>query len=236
MAKVEEKINTEEQKKGKKAWSIISKCLMGLLCVILAMLIVVTGWLAIDKFIRKSKVPSFAGYSILKVETGSMEGTIMEGDLILIKKTGDYKIGDIITFAHANEKIPTTHRIINYADESEQVFITRGDANKTQDSENVTKDEVFGEVVLTMHVLGLVTGWVTDGGGYIYVISGIIILGLGAFLINYIRKRSLQLEEGEVAEVEEQTSEQTAQVEEMKDDVIENQEQSLEIEKETSEQ
>ena len=173
--------------------AITKKVLFGLFMVFCAFLIVVTGWLAIDKFILKSKVPSFAGYSILVVATGSMEGTIMEGDLILIKDTGDYKIGDIITFAHEDESIPTTHRIINYSHDGTDMFVTRGDANNTKDRRNVARDDIFGEVVLTMHGLGLFVGWLTEGGGFIYLVAAVLILILGIYLIKDENNRVLQL-------------------------------------------
>ena len=180
--------------------AITKKVLFGLLMIFCAFLIVVTGWLAIDKFILKSKVPSFAGYSILVVATGSMEGTIMEGDLILIKDTGDYKIGDIITFAHEDETIPTTHRIINFSHDGTDMFVTRGDANNTKDRRNVAHDEIFGEVVLVMHGLGLLVGWLTEGGGFIYLVAAVLILLLGIYLIKDENNRVIKLEEGADAE------------------------------------
>lgn len=121
------------------------------------------------------------GYSSLVVETGSMSGTIEEGDVIIIKDTGDYKIGDIITFFKEGEKIPTTHRIVNIDDDGG--FVTRGDANNSEDIHNVYEDEICGEVVLTMHKLGLLIGWVGKGGGYIYILGFLLIVGLGIFLI-----------------------------------------------------
>ena len=171
------------------------RALFGIFLVFCAALIVVTGWLAIDKFILKSKVPSFAGYSVLVVATGSMEGTIMEGDLVLIKDTGDYKIGDIITFAHEDETVPTTHRIINYSNDGTDMYVTRGDANNTKDRRNVSEDEIYGEVVLTMHKLGLFVGWLTEGGGYIYLVAALLIIVLGVYLIKDESNRVLQLEE-----------------------------------------
>lgn len=186
-------------KKSKKssprgALAITQKVLFGILLLFCAFVLVVTSWLAIDKFILRSKVPSFAGYAIMVVETGSMENTIMEGDLILIKKTGDYKIGDIITFAHEDEEIPTTHRIINFSHDGTDMFVTRGDANNTKDRENVSQDEIFGEVVLIMHGLGLFVGWLTEGGGFIYLVAAALIVILGVFLIKDENNRVLKLE------------------------------------------
>ena len=178
------------------ALAITKKVLFGILLLVCAFMLVVTSWLAIDKFILRSKVPSFAGYSIMVVATGSMENTIMEGDLILIKDTGDYKIGDIITFAHEDEEIPTTHRIINLSHDGTDMFVTRGDANNTKDRRNVSQDQIFGEVVLIMHGLGLFVGWLTEGGGFIYLVAAALIVILGVFLIKDENNRILTLENG----------------------------------------
>ena len=56
---------------------------------ILAIMLIVVGWVAIDKFVVGNPVPSFMGYSVLNIATGSMSGTIEEGDVIIIKKTDE---------------------------------------------------------------------------------------------------------------------------------------------------
>ena len=83
----------------------------------LTLLVIVASWLCFDKFVLGHRVPSIFGYSSLMVATGSMSGTIEEGDLIIIKDTGDYGIGDIVTFFQDGDTIPTTHRIYNIDDE-----------------------------------------------------------------------------------------------------------------------
>ncbi|MBE6643751.1 MAG: signal peptidase I [Ruminococcaceae bacterium] len=179
----------------KKTVSIIKKVLLCASIVLCAFLLVLTSWLAIDKFIRKSTVPSFCGYSMLVVASPSMSDTIAKGDIIIIKDTGDYITGDIITFAHEGETIPTTHRIVEYAENGG--YVTKGDANDSDDREIVTDDMIFGEVVLQMHVLGLLCGWLIEGGGYIYVLTAIVILGLGIFLIKDDKNRHIHLEANE---------------------------------------
>lgn len=155
-----------------------------------AIILVLTLWLGIDKFILKSPVPSVFGYATLTIKTGSMNGTsiIVEnkdpvqiniGDLILIKKTNDYKIGDVITFIHEGEKIPTTHRIIGYTDDG---YITKGDANNTKDSLPVSKEEVIGEVVGHYPKLGRFYLWIKEIG-WIYIAGALAILTIGGFLI-----------------------------------------------------
>lgn len=85
------------QKNGKRV-NVIKKVFTGILWAFLGILVVITAWLAVDKFVRKSPVPSFCGYSLLTVQTGSMSGTIEIGDMVLIRKSDDFEIGDVIIF------------------------------------------------------------------------------------------------------------------------------------------
>lgn len=147
----------------------------------LTLLVVIASWLCFDKFVLKHRVPSIFGYSSLMVATGSMSGTIEEGDLIIIKDTDDYKIGDIVTFFQDGDDIPTTHRIYNIDDEGK--WVTRGDANNSYDKRSITSDEIIGEVVLVIPYVGTFIDWAVEGGGLIYIIGIFLILGLGIYII-----------------------------------------------------
>ena len=147
----------------------------------LTLLVVIASWLCFDKFVLKHQVPSIFGYSSLMVATGSMSGTIEEGDLIIIKDTGDYKIGDIVTFFQDGDDIPTTHRIYNIDDEGK--WVTRGDANNSYDKRSITSDEIIGEVVLVIPYVGTFIDCAVEGGGLIYIIGIFLILGLGIYII-----------------------------------------------------
>lgn len=162
------KVNKEQVIKiVKKVLSIIGFTLLGLL-------VVMTIWLAIDKFIIQSPVPSFLGFSILRVETGSMSGTINEGDVIVIFKTNDYKIGDIVTFIQDGDILPTTHRIVLY--EGENGYITKGDFNTPTDANPIFKDEILGEYLFRIPKLGFILEWLTTTEGIIYTVIFIIVL------------------------------------------------------------
>ena len=121
------------------------------------------------------------GYASLTVETGSMEGTIDIGDMIIIKKQKEYKIGDIVTYLHEGDKIPTTHRIINY--NSDGTFVTKGDSNNSKDPEAVTNDIILGEVIKVIPNVGIFAAWV-QSEGWIYIVAALAILGLGLFIIS----------------------------------------------------
>ena len=168
------------EKNKKNVKEIIKKVFMGIAIAITAVLVFVASWLCVDKFIYKSVVPSFMGYSSLTVVSPSMSGTIEKGDFIIIKDTGDYKIGDIVTYIHEGEKIPTTHRIIQIEEGGK--FVTKGDFNDSEDLQRVTKDEIFGEVVSVWHNFGVFVGWLLNGGGFIYIIALFLIVILSIYL------------------------------------------------------
>ncbi len=159
---------------------------------ILAILLIIVGWISIDKFIIGNPVPSFMGYSVLNIATGSMQGTIDEGDVIIIKKTDDYKIGDIVTYlpeGYDRKTISTTHRIIGIDENG--AYICKGDANDTKDTVPVKKEYIVGEVITdengqplsVIRNVGIFVEWVKDGGGLIYIISFIVIIGGGAYIL-----------------------------------------------------
>ena len=174
----------------KKAFIVIKRVIWGTLIAVYCLLCALTIWLAVDKFVLKSPVPSVFGYSALTVKTGSMSGTIEIGDLIIIKDTGEYEIGDIVTFLHEGETVPTTHRIISMVDNG--LFITRGDANNVQDALPVSKDIILGEVVKVLPEVGLFAEWV-QSRGWIYLVALLVILGGGTvFVQSFFRSEDEQ--------------------------------------------
>lgn len=180
---------------AKKILSIAKKIIWWIFIAMFAFVAVVASWLAIDKFIRKSPVPTFCGYALLTIETGSMSGTIEIGDMILIKDTNDYKIGDIITFLPEGDIIPTTHRIINYGEDG--TFVTKGDANNTKDTITVSSDMILGEVINVLPKVGLFSDWVKQEG-WLYIVAALVILGVGAFMLKYTDDDTEKNEAGNV--------------------------------------
>ena len=164
----------------KKAFIVIKRVIWGIVIAVFCLLCALTIWLAVDKFVLKSPVPSVFGYSALTVKTGSMSGTIEIGDLIIIKDTGDYEIGDIVTFLQKGDSIPTTHRIIDSREDGS--FITKGDANNVQDALPVSKDIILGEVVKVLPEVGLFAERL-QSEGWIYIVALLVILGGGTVFV-----------------------------------------------------
>lgn len=170
--------------KTKRVRKIFNMVLYGVLFAVLAFLIVVLVWIIVDKITNKSPVTRVFGYSFLVVETGSMSGTIEEGDLVIITKAEEYKVGDIITFLPEGDKIPTTHRIVRIVGDN---FFTRGDANgNAEDPRPVTYENILGKVVSTVPKVGLFFRWFATDFGWIYFVGIVAIVAIGVVLIKKI--------------------------------------------------
>ena len=79
----------------------------------------------------------------------SMAPAITEGSAVVIWKSENYKISDVITFGKENGAIPpTTHRIV----ETKPgvlgiIYITKGDANESADVKDIYGQDIIGKVV-----------------------------------------------------------------------------------------
>ncbi len=115
--------------KAKKVIDIVLYILLGFVCIICVFVTI----LSINQ--KKDGVPSVFGYSVMTVQTESMQGTINKGDLIVTKLvnekiTDSLEKGDIISFYILvdGEKIIDTHRISDIKEEvGEKFFETKGD-------------------------------------------------------------------------------------------------------------
>lgn len=90
------------------------------------------------------------GYTVLKVETGSMEPTLHVGDFIITQSCDPKTLseGDIISYYTKQPDINgmlVTHRINEVC--SDGTFITKGDANTIADSVPVDPDTILGVYV-----------------------------------------------------------------------------------------
>ena len=140
--------NREEQKKKSpsgKTGIIITT----VLCIVLIPVLVFNTTLIIKSLIHKDEVPDFAGIRPFIAMSGSMEDTIMTGDLIIDRaaNTEELKPGDIISFTDpaGNGVSVVTHRIVEVTEQGgEKAFRTRGDNNNTEDREPVPASEVLG--------------------------------------------------------------------------------------------
>ena len=95
-------------------------------------------------------------YQTYLVQSGSMEPSIMTGDVVVIKKTHQIKQNDVITFVDDQQRL-VTHRVIEDKTQGKlPLFKTKGDANRTADLSLVKPNQIKGKVWLTIPKLGYV--------------------------------------------------------------------------------
>ena len=109
---------------------------------------------------EKGSAPSVLGYSAFRVVTGSMEPSICEDDLIVVRRVeaAEIEVGDVISFYATDPSLygaVNTHRVTAVAEENgEAVFTTKGDANLIEDAYPVHEAELIGKVVFVSAFLG----------------------------------------------------------------------------------
>ncbi len=137
---------------GKKTGSISAIEIIGLvLCIVFALLLICNLTIIVKGAINPDSPPSVLGVTPLAVQSGSMSGTAKDhievGDLIFVKpaKAETLREGDIIAFKEGS--IVVTHRIVRVetAEDGTLQFITKGDANNTEDSQPVSAANLVGK-------------------------------------------------------------------------------------------
>lgn len=125
---------------------------------------------------------------VYSVISGSMEPKYPVGSLIYVKDVDPYSIkeGDVITYVLPNDT-PSTHRVVR-VDEDNQLFYTKGDANKTEDGAPVHFKNLIGKPVFKIPLLGYVAHYIQHPPGmYIAIAAGAVLLIL-VFLPDLLKK------------------------------------------------
>lgn len=114
-------------------------------------------WIAYGLFVAVSLATSASNsktltlpYKSFIVQSGSMEPTIMTGDVIFIEPKNTYGINEIVTFTDAAGRT-VTHRILS--DES-GLLTTKGDNNQATDPEPITQKNIIGAYRLRVPYAG----------------------------------------------------------------------------------
>ena len=127
----------------KKTLKICRFILISVLAVILFLNVVSV----VRRVVFKEQMPLIFGFGNAVIVSGSMEPTILVGDVIVIRKQNDYDVDDIVMFK-ANSYI--THRIV---ERTETGYITQGDANNARDKE-IEGSSVVGKVIKILPKVG----------------------------------------------------------------------------------
>lgn len=89
-----------------------------------------------------------AGLEPFGVLSGSMTPTVRAGDLVYLKKDDIHPVstGDVIAFRLSGGNF-VLHRVQRKEDGA---FVTKGDANETEDFSPVAEDQVYGKMVFVL--------------------------------------------------------------------------------------
>ena len=158
---------------------LIGRIVGAVLTFLLAFMLISNVYCICVKTFGGQEHPKFLGFSSSVVISGSMADTIEVNDLVICSERRSYKVGDIITYISKSGSL-VTHRIVG---ETEEGFITRGDANNTDDREPVKVDSIMGKAFLIIPGVGLVVEFMnTPLGLMCMVFIGISILVLPSYL------------------------------------------------------
>ena len=122
------------------------------------------------------------GFQVFTVLSGSMEPTYHTGSLIYVRQADreDIAVGDPITF-RLNGGGVATHRVVGLIpdeqDPAVSSYITKGDANFSEDGRPVRYEDIIGKPVFTIPGLGYVANFIQNPPGtYITLCAGAILL------------------------------------------------------------
>jgi signal peptidase len=138
--------------------SILSKVFMGF--VILVAIFIVGSFLP-----KVFPIQNYTGgwYTFRVVVSGSMTPTIPVGSVVATWPTGNYQVGDVVTFhlADNGSDLPTSHRIVKIEHQgSKTLYTTKGDANNSADYRKKEKGDILGKVFFHVPYLGYVANFV----------------------------------------------------------------------------
>lgn len=130
-------------------------------------------------YIDKFDTPSFYIYKAYLISTESMEPELKKGDAIIIKKVSEdqLRVNDVVTFKINGEII--THRIVRIDDvNSEKFYITKGDNNNVEDSDELRFSDIEGKQIIKIPHLGNIVAGLKNGIVIILVVLIALIMYL----------------------------------------------------------
>lgn len=160
---------------SKKLMKILINVLFTLYMIIMAGLILIT---AQSRFTGRE--PSLLNHRIYIVDSGSMSPTILKDSMIIVKEleAQDIKEGDIITYYGFQSSVKVTHRVVEVHEQGKS-FITKGDANETNDPLPLEGERVIGKVVFVIPFIGTLFRFLSS----IHGIISLAILGAAWIVI-----------------------------------------------------
>lgn len=113
------------------------------------------------------------GAKVYIVTSGSMQPAIKTGSLVIAIPQNNYLENDVITFS-SGPKTTTTHRIMHKSYpagiESDPLYQTAGDANKSFDTNHLLQKDIVGRVILSIPFVGLIMNLAKSPQGFILMV------------------------------------------------------------------
>lgn len=180
---------------------IIGNVIGILMCLVLVPMLAVNITLIVKSYMHPEQVPDFLGYKPFIVLSGSMEPSIMTGDLIVSGKAdaANLQVGDVVSYRVDNAVV--THRIKEVVQENGSVhYVMQGDNNNTADETMVTPEMVEGTYLFRVKGMGNFAMFMQTTTGMLLFIVG----PLALFIIYDMVRRRLgeQKEKSRTAELE----------------------------------
>lgn len=131
--------------------------------------------------------PTLFNHRLYIVDSGSMTPTIKVNSMIIVKESLPKEIvaGDIITYYGHNTSSRVTHRVVDVIEEGKS-FITKGDANESEDPMPLDGKKLIGKVVIIIPFVGSVLRFLNTK----YGISILITIAIGWIVIPKLLPKS----------------------------------------------
>jgi signal peptidase len=132
-----------------KVLKAVGKALSLTLTILIAVVLLCNIYTIAARYIGGEQQPDIFGWSTAVVISGSMSGSIEVNDMVIIHRQDSYAVGDVVTFKSGSSIV--THRIIG---EENGLFVTKGDANNTRDTDPLNPELIVGRVVKVIPGIG----------------------------------------------------------------------------------
>lgn len=138
-------------------------------------------------------MPFGVGSSV--VLTGSMEPEISVDDLIIVKRSASFEVGDVVVYQSGRSSV--VHRLIEIDGDR---YVTKGDANNAED-DPIKISDIKGKVVKVIPGVGRIVKYVRTPGGVIALVILALLVSELSFALG--KKRSDSETEGLKKEIDE---------------------------------
>ncbi len=140
-------------------------------------------------------IPKLIGYETYYISTGSMGAVAPKGSLVFVKEVPfeDIRPGDIVTFKNDDGTEFFTHRVID-VDANNQMFTTKGDANKEEDPAPTSYYFAKGRVDFSIPLVGYVAEFLNSTMGKV-IVGAVYLAWIAVEIEIFIMKRKSSQEE-----------------------------------------